>query len=412
MSTAACRWSAGRAGRTATSTLPPTSAAVLDPARRYRERMGGDAGDVDPRFGQRLNRLRADRGLSLRDLAGLVHHGKSYVHELETGRKCPPIDVAHRLDEALDAGGSLVALVAKPDLVGVVDADRVGFVTRNPRSVDPAAVDALGEILAHTRRLEDSIGAAPLISAVGTHLRMIESLADEARGEVREDVVDLTGQWSQFAGWLHAATGQAGKAAELYARTLEYATEAGNADLAATALSMRGHLAWLGRKAGPVVGLSAAAAREGASPGIRAMAEQQQARGHALAGQSEDVDRHLDRAAELMVEAAQHPDREPPWVYFYSTDYLTMQRGLAYRLLGRQEDAIRELSAGLAAIPEELRRSEFVASYLLHLAAAHHDAGNRDEALRVLEDVRVVGSVTGSERIAGAAVRMARRFGV
>jgi hypothetical protein len=65
-------------------------------------------------------------------------------------------------------------------------------------------------------------------------------VADEARGAIRRDVVDLAGQWAQFGGWLRASTGQPAKARDWYARTLEYATEAGSRDLVATALSMRG----------------------------------------------------------------------------------------------------------------------------------------------------------------------------
>ena len=45
--------------------------------------------------------MRAEHGLSVRELAALVHHGKSYVHELETGHKRPTTDVARRLDDAL-----------------------------------------------------------------------------------------------------------------------------------------------------------------------------------------------------------------------------------------------------------------------------------------------------------------------
>ena len=37
--------------------------------------------------------------------------------------------------------------------------------------------------------------------------RMSSELADEApRGPIRREVVDLAGQWEQFAGWLQAAT--------------------------------------------------------------------------------------------------------------------------------------------------------------------------------------------------------------
>jgi hypothetical protein len=39
-------------------------------------------------------------------------------------------------------------------------------------------------------------------------LTLVQSLAEEARGPIRPRVVDVAGQWAQFAGWLCAATGQ------------------------------------------------------------------------------------------------------------------------------------------------------------------------------------------------------------
>lgn len=61
---------------------------------------------ADPRFAPALRRLRLEREMSLRDLAKLAVYGKSYLHELETGLKPPTLDVAARLDIALDAGAS------------------------------------------------------------------------------------------------------------------------------------------------------------------------------------------------------------------------------------------------------------------------------------------------------------------
>ena len=65
---------------------------------------------ADPRFAATLRRLRADRELSLRDLARKAVYGKSYLHELEIGLKQPSPEVGARLDAALDAGGELSAL--------------------------------------------------------------------------------------------------------------------------------------------------------------------------------------------------------------------------------------------------------------------------------------------------------------
>jgi transcriptional regulator with XRE-family HTH domain len=366
--------------------------------------------DAPITFGDRLRRLRHDQGLSLRELAKLAHHSKTVVWEWETGLKVPPADVAARLDSILEGGGTLAAAAAQPAANG--DASRLAYITAAPRTVDGASVDALAGVLANMRRLEDSVGARPLIAAIASPLRLVESLADEARGPLRTRVVDLAGQWAQFAGWLRASVGQPVKARDWYARTLEHATEAGDVDLIATALSMRGNLAWMARQPGQVIGLSAAAGVRGDSPGIRAMAAQQEARGHAVLGEADQVERLLDKAEDQMDEAAADPDREPPWVYFYTPGYLAMQRGLAYGLLDRPEAAIAALTEGLASTGQDLRGSEFVSVYVLHLAEAHIDAGNRDVAARLLEQVRQVAAATGSDRLAAEVDRLARRIGL
>jgi transcriptional regulator with XRE-family HTH domain len=312
--------------------------------------------DESTSFGDQLRRLRRERGMSLRDLGKLTHDSKTNIGDWETGKKAPTADIASRLDEVLDGGGKLAAAAATlPAANG--NAERLAHVAAKPRTADTGSVDALAGILANMRRLEDSVGAGPLISMTAGTLRVVESLADEARGTIRKPVVNLAGQWAQFAGWLRAATGQPGKAREWYARTLEHATEVGNRDLIATSLSMRGNLAWMARQPGPVVGLSVAAARHADSPGVRAMAEQQEARGHAVLGDADRVEELLDLAEVDMAAAADHPEDEPAWIYFYSPGYLKMQRGLAYRLLDRRDDAIAALTAGLAATGEDVKSS-------------------------------------------------------
>ncbi|WP_397540902.1 helix-turn-helix domain-containing protein [Salinispora mooreana] len=48
--------------------------------------------------------------MTLRQLGVAVSYGKSLLHQLETGRTRPTVDVATRLDDALAAGGALAAL--------------------------------------------------------------------------------------------------------------------------------------------------------------------------------------------------------------------------------------------------------------------------------------------------------------
>jgi transcriptional regulator with XRE-family HTH domain len=372
--------------------------------------------DVNPTFGEELRRLREERGWSLREMAQHVPHSKSAIQNFEHGLRLPSPKEIQRLDEIMKAGGRLVAAAGR--IAGVNgQADRLAHVRKKPRAVDQQSIDTLAGTLAHMRRLEDSFGAQRLLVITAEPLRLVENLADEAAGDIRPAVVDLAGQWAQFAGWLRAAAGKAKPARDYYARALEYAEEVAAMsalptaqDLIATALSMRGHLAWSARQPGPTVGLSVAAAGKARAPGIRAMALQQEARGHALMHEGSRVDPLLDEAEALMAAAREHPDEEPPWIYFYSPGYLRMQRGLAYRLLGRREDAIEALAAGLETAGPDIAGAEFSAVYKLALAEAHLEGGNKDEAWRLAGEVRATALTTGSSRLAGDLKRLEARL--
>lgn len=360
-------------------------------------------------FADVLRRICDERGLSVRDIAKMTNHSKTVIGEWRTGAKVPSPAEAERVDRLLAAGGILAAAARMPGANG--SAERIAHVAAAPRTVDAATVDALAGTLASLRRLEDSIGAERLIVVTAEPLRLVDELADEARGEIRADVVDLAGQWEQFAGWLQEARGRPDAARARYARTLEHATETGNDNLIATALSMRGHVAWTARHPGPVIGLSAAAADKARSPGLRALTAQQEARGHALLGDAEDVDRLFDVADEELAEAAAHPEAEPPWTYFYTPGFLRMQRGLAYGLLGRQGAAIDQLRAGLDEIGPEIGGSEFAADYKLRLAEAHLRAGDRDVAEAIVAEVRALANATASARLVAEVEKLEREIG-
>ncbi|MFI9638607.1 helix-turn-helix domain-containing protein [Micromonospora sp. NPDC051925] len=347
---------------------------------------------TDGRFSAELRRLRMSAGLSLRQLAPLVLSSRGHLHDLETGRRQPTVELVTRLDDVLETNGLLSGLLHPSP--APQDPERLAYVGRHPRRVDPATLHALAESLAAHRRLEDTLGSTPLLPTIRAQLDLVTALVAETATALRPQVVDLAAQWAQFGGWLYAASDRRRLASRWYGTALEWGTEAGNPDMIATALSMRGHLAWSERRAGPLIGLSAAAARQPASSGVRAIAAQQQARGHALIGEADAVTGLLDQAVELNEAASQAPDREPPWIYFHSAGYLAMQRGLAYRLLGRNAQAIEYLRLGLAGLPTESAGAAWTGPYLLRLAAALADTGEVSEAFSVCERVQQIGHVT------------------
>ncbi|MFC7734061.1 helix-turn-helix transcriptional regulator [Actinomadura keratinilytica] len=361
-------------------------------------------------FAEKLRELMAERGLSLRELSRTVPYDKGNLSRVINGHKRPSEKLAARLDDILNANGELVALrssslsLDRRALNGDLtpdDEERLIQAARRPGRTDLAVVESLSTILAAQRRLEDVIGSEPLLKTVGAQLTTVERLVIEARGRVRPRVLDIAAQWAQFDAWLHASVRRLAKADQLYDRAIVWATEAGNADMVATAFNMKGHTAWLRRDVAPMVGLSEAAQRDRhTSPGVRALAVQQEARGLAILGDAASTDRKFDEARELTTQAAEHPEDEPPWIYFFSPDMLTMQHGRAYRYLGRHAKAIELLTAGLDDLSAEVRHSEWVAYYRLDqvrsLRALHEEA----EAERILGEVAGLAERLGSARLA------------
>lgn len=389
-------------------------------------------------FGRQLRGWRQRRGMSLAALAKASYVSKGYLSRVERDLRNPQRRVVELVDAALGADGELIAAwaaehampmlkttpgggttnrhtsdenaspavtpildneygpaqVTAASVLTLEDEERLLRVARAPRLLGPSVIESLTIMLAEQRRTEDRIGSVPLAAPVRAQLAVIEKLVVGARGRLRERMLDVAGQWAQFAGWLHASAGHWPRADRFYDRALQWGSEAENRNLIATALSMKGHLAWLTRTPGPLIGLSQAAQRDrSVSPGVRALAAQQEARGLALAGEADLTERKLDEATELATRAAECPEEEPPWVYFFSLAYLTLQRGLAYRYLGRYGEAIELLQAGLHALDPYAQRTEWTATYVLQLAMAY----------------RALGDITQSCSMAAQAVRIAEQ---
>jgi hypothetical protein len=222
---------------------------------------------------------------------------------------------AHLLAADLPRVGSPVPALAPPgpgpddDLLA-----RVTSVVVGEHRVDAATLDWLDRLLAEHRRAEDEIGSRPLMGLMRQQLRTVVDLYGGARGPLADRVVRLAAEHAQFLAWMAQDQGQTAAALAWYDRSHEWALEAGDANMAATTLSMKAHMAWSGGRGDRCVRLAEAArwSAPGASLGVQGMAAQMAARGHALNGAADDADRLLDEAQELIGRAARHPEDEPP----------------------------------------------------------------------------------------------------
>ncbi|MFD7666267.1 helix-turn-helix domain-containing protein [Streptomyces sp. NPDC059788] len=343
-------------------------------------------------WGAVLRTYRRLSGLSQTRVGELVGLVQPDVSDIERGRRrVTSGEVRQRIVDGLKAPSH----VASPDRQPVPglalpgagpDEDLLARLTGTAdatHKVDTATLDWLDRLLAEHRSAEDLIGSRPLVGLMRQQLRAVVDLFAGARGPLADRVIRLAAEHAQFLAWMAQDQGQTTAALTCYDRSHEWALEAGDADMAATTLSMKAHMAWSGGRGDRAVRLAEAARRSApdASPGVRGMAAQMAARGHALNGAGSDAHRLLDEAQALITRASEHPEDEPAWMYFYGDTWFTLQRGMIAMHLRDRGDAIAHLRTGLAGLADGYRRDR--TWYGCCLAHAYAGAGEAAEALAV-----------------------------
>jgi len=375
-------------------------------------------------FGDELRRLLAERGMSLNELARRSNYDSGYLSKVARGHKRPNRELAARLNEVLGGDGSLIRVAGGGPLFNghlpPDDQERLALAASAPSRVDRQVVDALAGVLAAQRLLEDRIGSVPMLVPARAQSAVTETMARESPPRLRSRVLDIAAQYGYFLGWLHENTGELAAAERLYDAALGQAAEVGNASLMSELISMKGRIAWQRGEPGEVVRLSEAAQRDPAAfPGQHAISAMQEARAHAVLGDARAVSRKLTDADDATARAAENEGDRPPWLYYHSPGFFTVQRGRAWLHLGSHDPAynrkaIETLTAGIEALDATARQSEWGASYLLHLASAHMQAGDVDQAVAAAGEAaasaRRIGSASLLARSRRLHARMARRW--
>jgi tetratricopeptide (TPR) repeat protein len=353
--------------------------------------------DASP-FAAELRRLRHARGLSLRDLAARAHYGKSYLHELETGRKRPPPPVARDLDDVLAAGGRLAA-AAQGNAAGVDDGSEIEALELARRVV---ASDVSAETLDRLERATDSLAMAyattppaELLPRVRHHLGYVATLVEGRKTLDQHRRLLVVGGWlALLRATLHIDLRQAA-AADAYLVTAGHlADQAAHPEIAAWCLETK---AWEVLTAGDprrALELSrhaqAVAPRDGSA---LVQATAQEGRAWARLGDRGRTRALLDRVDRLAAArpAPEHPEHH--YVYDPAKARSYAATTLAWAGDGAAEDVARDVIADLT---RDGRRPRRVASARLDLGLALLAAGKPDEAaaeaMRALESGRIVPS--------------------
>ena len=364
-------------------------------------------------FSSEARRLMAEQGLSLRELARRAHLDPGTLSKVLNGHRQVSPHIAAAVGGALGAREALMQAEGVHLFDGSLSPDRrqrLEHAARYPQRPDPATADTLAAVLDAQRRAEDTLGSVAVMRPVLAQLAVVENMVREARGPHRAAIVHQAAQWAQFAGWLHANTGQPDEADRRLSQALQWALEAGDVDLISEVLSFQGHAAYLAGYPGPVIGLSRAARRDpGAYPGQLAISAAQEAKGHAMEGRGREADRLLDEADELADDARGRRDEAPPWLYYHTDGFFDLQRGEAYGYLAAdphyRAHSAAALETGYEALPPSAQGSEWTADYLVRLAAVHARGGEAEQACAAAFRAAAIARQTGSARL----YRMLRR---
>lgn len=371
-------------------------------------------------FGARLRQLRVEAGMSLADLSRATTYAKSYLSKIENGHRPPNRDVARLCDSALTTGGVLSALISAdvaptPDgtpvddgaWVMALDADgglrvsqaerrnaltddsgRLGFlVVRGSR---PAADDHTLAMMATSfdalRRLGMISSPALVIGQVIAHLNALRALAASDDGPVRAQLLVLASRVAEYAGWMFQETGDDAAARWWTRQAVVLAETGGDRHFGSYALVRQAEIAMYQQDAISTVELARRAQADGsAGPRILGLAARCEAQGHALAMNTAEFQRALDRAATLLSGDDGSHDGTPVLGSSSVADQVSLARGWSLYDLGRPGEAAETLDRQVDRLPVTARRAR--ARFGARRALAHAEHGEVDHACQLANAV-------------------------
>lgn len=405
---------------------------------------------ADPRFAVRLRDLLAEAGISYRALAAKTFYGKSYLHELAAGKKAPTIEVARRIDDALDADGRLVELVAgsvslmgeewvrrdNERLADALVAETPGpdnalrlahewlvseppqvFELRAGRRIGAGTVDRIERRVHQLRLLDDHVGGGQTYPVIRRELAATAKLLRDAAYPQRlgRRLLVAVADLCQLAGFVAADTGRYADAERLHLAGVRAAHAGGVAEAAANNLSSLAYVeANVGdaRRAVLLARSAYAGVRHSARATVRALFLERLAWACARGGDEQAAAAALGQVED--VYTTPRPADDPPWTYWLSPDEVDVMAGRVWTQLGRPSRAVPILERATARYGDDVPRE--AALYLTWLAEALIQAGDiaaaADRATEALRLARAAHSHRTMNRVAAVRALLAQHLDV
>jgi transcriptional regulator with XRE-family HTH domain len=371
----------------------------------------------DRSFGVELRRMREEAGLSLSALSKAVHYTKGYLSKIETSDRPPGPELARLCDAALNAGGTLAALVPRDPTAKVDPTDEWTLDRgRQPDGFTAAAgeentVEVFRALFNQAVELGELVSSRVVLPTVTTNANTLWSLALVAPPTTRSSLTTLAALNATYAGWLALETGD-DHAAQWWSRTaVGLAERVGDANLTAYTLTREAQVAVFRDDPDQVLALASRieddtriAAR------YRGIAAHRLAQAHAMLGDYDQCRRALDRSMVLMPEATEPPTFDgavlPPMANGGSHVGGGVIVGWCLYDLGRPGQAVEVLDKELVRIPSGHRRA--AARFGARRVLAYASAGEVDHACALAHELLDVAAVVDSATVRMEFRRLAR----
>jgi transcriptional regulator with XRE-family HTH domain len=355
-------------------------------------------------FGEELRRKRLTVGLSLAQLAHIVHYSKAQLSKVERGIKTPSRDLARLCDAALDANGELVSLaspgpasrrqvLAAGALAAPVICLGASAASGNAGQTDLAII--FRTQLDRYRQLGQTTDPAILIPMLAGQLTVIQKIAANNSQRSSQPLLIIASRYAEYTGWLVQETGNDFGALRWTRQAIDLANVAGDSDFAAYGLVRHALITLYRGDQAQTTQLAERAQAGTLAPRIRGLAAARKAQGHAINADYNSTMRALDCASNLL-SAATLDAAQPVIGTANLVDPAAMIRGWCLYDLGRPRDAARIIDRQLATIPEGATRAQ--ARYGVRRALAYAAAGDIDHACQLasglLDDLIRIRSAT------------------
>lgn len=389
-------------------------------------------------FAVQLRKLRGN--MTLRELGSRANYSKSFISDLEHGRRSPTLPVARGLDRALGAGGELVSSAEtqrqqhlSEEAAGAPD-NAVGNLLREwdemwrrdfLKSAGAAVVANLGtdntgasttelmrahnELRAAHGRLDNLRGASSVYApAVDHHHQVLTWLSTARTTAEQKQIAALAADTGGFVGFLTYDLGMAENAAAYYRDAAGHARQAGDLSSCTNLLGQmsriladQGHYRRALDLADGALHLSGTKTH----PAVRSWLHAVRAHHHACLTNARAAQADLKNSWTLLERA--HDGETPPYIGYLSAPELGKWTGHAMVRLGRTDPSF--LTTGKTALDEAratwpatiVRGSAEMLTASAHIYAAR---GDRDEATDLASRSVAIATATGSARNLRAAL--------